>query len=147
MELSEHARSVFRVTCAEADEEPLANLIDRVAAELGPGPHLDFNMFLRVVENTADKTNVKLTAKRVNLLKSALGQRDEQAAPVIKKAYKPGKEEADALYGRFETSVDGKGSVVEYQPDSDLRDTEQVPLEEPGGVDAFRAARGAPAYS
>ena len=27
--------------------------------------------------------------------------------------------------------------VVEYEPDSDLRDTEQVPLQEPGGIEAF----------
>ena len=137
VDLNDHARSVFRVACAEADDEPLANLIDKVATALGPGPHLDFNVFLREVEKSADKANVKLTAKRVNLLKSAVGQRDEKAIPIIKKAYKPGKENADPLHGRFETNVDSKESVVEYEPDSDLRDTEQVPLLEPGGVDAF----------
>jgi type I restriction enzyme M protein len=94
-------------------------------------------VFLPEVETTAEKTNVKLTAKRVNLLKSALGQRDERAMPVVKKAYKPGKEKADQLHGLFEASVNGKGSVAEHEPDSDLRDTEQVPLLEPGGVDAF----------
>src|SRR5579859_3646781 len=137
VELSDHARSVFRVACAEADEEPLANLLDKVATALGPGTHLDFNVFLSGVEKSADKANVKLTAKRVNLLKSVLGERDERAMPIIKKAYKPGKQNADPLHGFFETNVDGKESVVEYEPDSDLRDTEQVPLLEPGGVDAF----------
>jgi type I restriction enzyme M protein len=137
VELNDHARSVFRVACAEADEEPLANLIDKIATALGSGPHLDFNVFLREVEKSADKANVKLTAKRVNLLKAALGERDEKAMPIIKKAHKPGKENAEPLHGRFETNVDSKESVVEYEPDSDLRDTEQVPLLEPGGVDAF----------
>jgi type I restriction enzyme M protein len=33
--------------------------------------------------------------------------------------------------------VSGKDVVVEYEPDSDLRDTEQVPLLEEGGIDAF----------
>ncbi len=32
---------------------------------------------------------------------------------------------------------EGKTVVIEYEPDSDLRDTEQVPLLEPGGVEAF----------
>ena len=137
VDLNDHARTVFRVACAEADEEPLANLIDKLATALGPGPHLDFNIFLREVEKSADKANVKLTAKRVNLLKSALGQRDEKAIPIIKKAHKPGKENADPLHGQFETNVDSRESVVEYEPDSDLRDAEQVPLLEPGGVDAF----------
>ena len=27
--------------------------------------------------------------------------------------------------------------MVEYEPDPDLRDTEQIPLQEPGGIDAF----------
>jgi hypothetical protein len=31
----------------------------------------------------------------------------------------------------------GMPSVVEYEPDSELRDTEQVPLLEPGGIQAF----------
>ena len=34
------------------------------------------------------------------------------------------------------TSI-GKKCVVEYEPDADLRDTEQVPLLEPGGIEAF----------
>ena len=31
----------------------------------------------------------------------------------------------------------GKEVIVEYEPDPDLRDTEQVPLLEPGGIEAF----------
>ena len=31
----------------------------------------------------------------------------------------------------------GKPAIVEYEPDSDLRDTEQVPLLEEGGIEAF----------
>ena len=31
----------------------------------------------------------------------------------------------------------GKPCAVEYETDSDLRDTEQVPLLEPGGIEAF----------
>ena len=33
-------------------------------------------------------------------------------------------------------SVDGR-AVVEYEPDPELRDTEQIPLLEDGGIDAF----------
>ncbi len=33
--------------------------------------------------------------------------------------------------------MDGKPGVVEYEPDPDLRDTEQVPLLEEGGIEAF----------
>ena len=33
--------------------------------------------------------------------------------------------------------MDGKTCVVEYEPDTELRDTEQVPLLEEGGIEAF----------
>lgn len=137
VELDDHARSVFRAACADAGEEPVANLIDRVASLIGPGPHMDYNKFLRESEALADKTNVKLTAKRLNILESQLARRDETASPVIKKSHKPGKFTADALHGLFEATVDGKPSIAEYEPDAELRDTEQVPLLEPGGIDAF----------
>src|SRR5690606_33546065 len=43
----------------------------------------------------------------------------------------------DPIRGLFETTIDGKPAVVEYEPDTDLRDTEQVPLLEDGGIEAF----------
>ena len=45
--------------------------------------------------------------------------------------------QADPLHGRYEQMVGGKRSIVEYEADAELRDTEQVPLLEPGGVEAF----------
>ena len=51
--------------------------------------------------------------------------------------HKPGKAKADLLHGLFEAEVDGKCCAVEYEADSDLRDTEQIPLLEEGGIEAF----------
>ena len=137
VDLSAANRGHFRHVCADADEEPLANLADRVAKRLGVGPHTDFNLFIGAVEDDADRHGVRLTAKRRKLLQSALAERDEAAEPVIAKLHKPGKAEADPLHGRYAIKVDGKPRVVEYEPDSELRDTEQVPLLEPGGIYAF----------
>ena len=64
------------------------------------------------------------------------GEKSETAPPVIRKIHKRGIE-ADPLRGLFEATIDGKPAVVEYEPDSDLRDTEQIPLLEEGGVEAF----------
>ena len=63
--------------------------------------------------------------------------RVETAPPVIAKVHKPGKVKADPLRGMFEATVEGKPAVVEYEADSELRDTEQVPLLEEGGIEAF----------
>ena len=43
----------------------------------------------------------------------------------------------DPLHGLFPATVKGKSAVVEYEPDPDLRDIEQVPLLEEGGIDEF----------
>ena len=56
---------------------------------------------------------------------------------MIAKVHKPSKVSADPFHGRYELTVGGKAAVVEYEPDSDLRDTEQVPLLEEGGIEAF----------
>lgn len=63
-------------------------------------------------------------------------ERGEDAPAVIRKIHKKGTE-PDPLHGLFETTIKGKPAVVEYEPDSDLRDSEQVPLQEEGGIDAF----------
>ena len=127
----------FRAACAEAKELPLANLLDRVAAQVGVGPQLNFNVFSEAVESTAEKDNVKLTPKRWKLIQTALAVKDEAAEPVIKKLHKPGKAEVEPLYGRYAVTVNGKPHVAEYEPDSELRDTEQVPLLAEGGIEAF----------
>ena len=41
------------------------------------------------------------------------------------------------MRGLFETTTDAKPAVVEYEPDPELRDTEQIPLQEEGGIEAF----------
>ena len=60
------------------------------------------------------------------------GVRDESAPPVIKKVL-PYAATPDPLHGRYEAIIDGRTRVVEYEPDTELRDTEQVPLTAPAG--------------
>ena len=63
--------------------------------------------------------------------------RVETAPPVIGKVHKSGKIKADPLCGMFEATINGKHAIVEYEPDPDLRDSEQVPFLEEGGIEAF----------
>ncbi|MDW7733157.1 MAG: class I SAM-dependent DNA methyltransferase [Methanolobus sp.] len=137
VDLSESNKTAFRVSCAEAREDTLADVVDRAVEKLGPGPHMDFNSFIDTVKDIASGMNVKLTAKRLKLLQNSLAQKDESAEPVIRKTHKPGKVKADSLRGLFEVQEAGKTVIVEYEPDTELRDTEQVPLLEEGGIEAF----------
>jgi type I restriction enzyme M protein len=76
------------------------------------------------------------SAQEIKKLKES-GTRDESAPAVIKKIYSPNKVEANPLIGLFPLEINDKPCVVEYEPDTDLRDTEQVSLLEEGGIDAF----------
>ncbi len=88
---------------------------------------------LRIAGADADRV---YAPKELKVLKET-AERSETAAPIIRKVYKWGTRAPDSLHGLFEATVQGRRCVVEYEPDPDLRDTEQVPLLEEGGVDAF----------
>ncbi len=98
---------------------------------------MDFNAFMTAVEKDANRLNIKLTTKRQKLLQTVLAKKDEAAAPVIRKIYKPAKIEPDTIHGRYPVTIEGKAVIVEYEPDTDLRDTEQIPLLEEGGIESF----------
>ena len=66
----------------------------------------------------------------------AENEKDGTAAPIIKKVL-PASAEANPLWGKVTMILNGKPAVVEYEPDTDLRDTEQVLLRHPGGIEAF----------
>ena len=136
VDLSPAQRARFRTACEQVQEEPLSNVVDRVAARLGAGPHHDFNFLMAAVETDVSEHGVKLTARRKKLLLTSLAARDKAAAPVIRKIHKPGAE-ADPLRGLVAATVNGRPAVVEYEPDAELRDTEQIPLQEAGGIEAF----------
>ena len=82
----------------------------------------------------ADPNRVYRAAEIKELKES--GKRSEDGPTVLRKIHKRGTD-ADPLRGRFTATVDGRTAVVEYEPDTDLRDTEQIPLQEDGGIKAF----------
>ena len=136
VDLSPKRCDEFFEACFDAKEEPLANVVDRVARALGPGPHLDFNAFLETVQADVANHGVRLTAKRKKLLQTGLADRDERAEPVIKRVHR--RDTATApIRGMHAGSNGAQHRAVEYEADSELRDTEQIPLQEKGGIEGF----------
>jgi len=115
----------------------LVEVATKLRTALGDTLFTDYNVFRYRVDAALSKLKIKLSAADLKQILKAVSWRVETAPPVIAKAHKPGKIKADPLRGMFEATVEGKPAVVEYEPDSDLRDTEQVPLLEAGGIDAF----------
>ena len=79
--------------------------------------------------------NRAYTAAEIKKLRDT-GSRQKNAPPVVRKIHKRDVK-ADPLRGLFAVTINGQSTVVEYEPDKDLRDTEQIPILETGGIKAF----------
>ena len=115
----------------------LVDVATTLRGSLGDKVFEDHNLFRVRVDEALQTARIKLPASDLKAILKAVSWRVETAPPVIAKVHKPGKVTADPLNGLFEATVGGKPAIVEYESDADLRDTEQVPLLEDGGIEAF----------
>lgn len=99
-----------RVQTFKASNPKLAKLADIAQEVLGDAEHLDWNGVEETLQAAFKKQGVKATAANLKKLRDAISEIDEAAEPVIAKRHKDGS--------------------VEYEPDSSLRDTENVPLKD-----------------
>jgi type I restriction enzyme M protein len=120
-----------------ARDARLVDVATLLRTALGDAVFTDHNVFRERVNAALEKANVRVPAAELKLILRAVSWRVDDAPPVIAKAHKQGKAKADPLHGLFDIVADGKPVIAEYEPDSDLRDTEQVPLLEEGGIEAF----------
>jgi type I restriction enzyme M protein len=115
----------------------LVDVATTLRSMLGTDEFEDHNIFREKVDAALREAGMKLSAPDVKQILKAVSWRSETAPPVIAKTHKPGKSSANPMYGRYAATIDGKAVIVEYEPDPELRDTEQVPLLEDGGIEAF----------
>jgi type I restriction enzyme M protein len=138
-----------RKTLPEAKKKKLLNeatwkrdaMLIAVATKLretiGGDLFADHNLFLEQIKAALGKLGLTFSVADLKLIVNAVSWRVEDAPPVIKKVHKPGKTQPDPLRGLFTAEIGGRTCVVEYEPDSELRDHEQIPLLEEGGIEAF----------
>jgi HsdM N-terminal domain len=120
------------------DEAGLESVVEAVDDVMGEGPHRDANQWLELAERAArGQEGMRWTANKTKLLLSQQGERDEAVAPLIAKVFKPGKQIADPLQGLFSVKMEEGERVAQVEPDPEMRDSEQVPLLEDGGIEAF----------
>ncbi|MFY3704154.1 type I restriction-modification system subunit M [Achromobacter dolens] len=106
---------------------------------LGHEVHDDHNEFRSRFDEFLKGASLKLGAPEKKAIFKAVSWRDETAPEVIAKRSKLKKNELfeQGFDGTYLQTVGNDRFKVEYEPDSDLRDTEQVPLKELGGIEAF----------
>jgi len=93
----------------------------------------DMNTYEEVLKNACKELSIKLEAKDKKAITTAVSWKNPEAEKVIKKVHKT---KANPFYGLFE--VDGR--TVEYKPDGDLRDNENVNLNPSQTVNSLNEA-------
>lgn len=111
---------------------------------IGTEVFMDYNQFVAQIEAAAKALKLDVKGNKLNAIARAMSVTDPEAKPVVKKQHKTGSKEVEKLvdvYGIDEKRLADygffpgeKGSYVaqyvEYETDSDLRDTEKIPVKE-----------------
>ncbi len=92
------------------EQKELMELAYKIKKVIGEKEYNDFNKFRIDVKNALDELNISTRKSERTGIYDAVSWKDENAKPVVKKKKKDG--------------------TIEYEPDTDLRDTENVPLKE-----------------
>jgi len=108
----------------------LVEVATALRQELGGDLFEDHNQFRDKVDAALKKLELKLSGPELKVFFKGVSWRVESAPPVIAKVHKAAKATVNSLYGFYANPVGDKKLVTEYEPDPDLRDTEQVPLQE-----------------
>lgn len=119
----------------------LLNTATELMQAIGTDEYIDFIVFKEKVDEVLKTKKVKLSSSEKNAILNAVSWYDATAEKVVKGTTKLTGEKLEQLlehfdcketelvnYGYFAT--DKKGEYLEYETESDLRDTENVPLKE-----------------
>jgi type I restriction enzyme M protein len=117
------------------DDRRLYELGCKLHPLVGEAVFDDHNAFRDRIREALDEADIKTYKTERKAIWEAMSWPDEDAQPVIDKVYK--RKQPDPLHGIYEVTLDGERRVVRYESDTDLRDTERVPLLEEGGVEGF----------
>ncbi|MCO8122872.1 type I restriction-modification system subunit M [Stieleria sp. TO1_6] len=143
-------RALVKSDFADLKEKQIKDLLDakswtaqkelldkaiRLQTTIGTAQHDDFIEFEDKLKQAIKDADVELDAKQKKQIIAAVSWTNPDAEPVIKKVISrlgvsPGSKskgkpvEANPTYGTFEY----RDQIVQFQPDSDLRDNEDVPL-------------------
>ena len=109
--------------------------------EMGSEPFYDFNRFKSRAEATMKAVKIKLSTSEKKSLYDAITHYDEKAAKVVKKVHKLTGEKLEQLLERLGCTkgdlsdfgyypTDKEEEFIEYESESDLRDSENIPLNE-----------------
>lgn len=120
----------------------LVDLARKLMKIVGKEEYMDYNKFFGCIKTAAEFLTEKTSAADLKAIARAMSVVDPKAQPVVKRTCKANcKDIVDLMrnYGVEEeqlndygywAALDGSKIYVEYESDSDLRDTEKIPVKE-----------------
>lgn len=110
---------------------------------IGTEVFMDYNIFAERVTEVAKQLKLSISSAQLKTIMRAMSETDPAAEPVVKKIHKADSKEVVKLmdtygvdkklladYGYFEDKPNYKDKYIEYESDSDLRDSEKIPVKE-----------------
>jgi type I restriction enzyme M protein len=122
-------------------QKEIADIATTLMEAIGTDGYNDFNVFSDLVNATLKENKIKVSASQKNAIYGAITRYDETAEKVIKKKVKLTGEKLDKLLTHLDCTADqladfgyfksGKANeYIIYETESDLRDSENIPLKE-----------------
>ena len=121
------------------DRRTLQNAAQALMKSIGTEVFMDYNLFIEKVNATAKTLKLDVKGTALNAIARAMSVTDPEAAPVVKKEHKPSSKDIESLQSTYGIATEvladygytrqGK-TFVEYETDSDLRDSEKIPVKE-----------------
>ncbi len=110
---------------------------------IGTDVFMDYNVFAEKVNEAAKQLKLSVSAAQLKTIMRAMSENDPDAKPVVKKLHKFDSKDVAKLvdiygideklladYGFFANGNNYLYKYIEYETDSDLRDTEKIPVKE-----------------
>ena len=113
----------------------LSTTVEQLRSKLGSDVFSDYNDFRVKITETLDELKIKISPASKKCILDACSWRDPSAPPVERKAHF--QKRPNPLYGLFADKKLSKTDAMEYETDPALRDKEQVPFMEKGGIESF----------
>ena len=107
--------------------------------EVGTEVFMDYNLFTEQINKVAKNLKLSASAAQLKTIARAMSETDPEAKPVVKKVHKANSKDIETLQNTYEIADErlkdygyspSEKLFVEYESDSDLRDTEKIPVKE-----------------
>jgi type I restriction enzyme M protein len=141
LDLNAKKRKALTASATWKKQKELLESAQQLMAAIGMEEYRDFNAFSKLVDDELKASKSKLSASEKNTILQAVSWYDEKAEKVIKKIQKLSGDKLEELldhlgctlselhdYGYYPSGK--KDEFIIYESQSDLRDSENVPLEE-----------------